>query len=429
MQKGNILMKKAKTELLILGMSQSNFLDQLYGDVIKQTKTFEFSVDGFYDISKGIVPGRNIYSNHFNFKNTYVNRIQLFKSLIGFAFSPFFLKVVLHEFSQGNRLKSVFKKVKSLAKVRSVVKTEILKWKFDVYHFHFMTPQYVEPIYFLPKQAKVICSFWGSDLLRNQSPTHTFYISNALKRANIITIQTPDLGQILFNRFGYKIVPKTKFLRFTLNTQIFEELDKIESTPYVVNDFKNRFKINQNKVVVAVGHNGFSENNHLEILNSMNELPSEIKNKMVFILHFAYGGNENYSSKVKKTIKEYDDLEIVFMEDYFDKDLIAPLRKASDILIQMPVSDALSGAMTEVLYAGNTVLYGRWLPYGFFNELGIKMIEVNSFDDLKKRLVYALENLETLKSAGNFNKEIIINNLFPAVTTPAWIDVFNEVSQ
>ena len=39
-----------KTRVLILGIGQSNFLDSLYGNVLKQNSSFEFTISNYNNL-------------------------------------------------------------------------------------------------------------------------------------------------------------------------------------------------------------------------------------------------------------------------------------------------------------------------------------------------------------------------------------------
>lgn len=420
-------MKPPRLNFLILGMSQSNFLNQLYGDILRHSSEFEFSVDGFYDISKGKVKTKEIYERRFTFKNQPVNKRELLQSFLAFSLTAFFYKIIYFECKRGKSLNYIFNILKKFARIRSVVHNEILKHPFDIFHYHFMTPQYVETIYFLPKKAKIICSFWGSDLLRNNGEEHFFYVNRALQRANAVTIQTPELGDILFKKFGNSLKFKTHFLRFTINTGIYEEIDNLSDDQTQLVNFKRKYKISENKIVISLGHNGFEENNHQKMIETLKYLPVSILDNCVFLLHFAYGSTDKYFHHIKKLLSETKQIHSILIEDYFDKKEIALLRKSTDIFVQMPVSDALSGAMTEVLYAGNIVVYGSWLPYKFFNDIGIKMYKVSSFENLKDKISIIIKNMEYYKNIQKNNADKIKETLFPDSTTPAWIKLFKSI--
>jgi hypothetical protein len=84
--------------------------------------------------------------------------------------------------------------------------------------------------------------------------------------------------------------------------------------------------------------------------------------------------------------------------------------------------------MTEVLYAGNQVIAGSWLPYGFFRRSKIAFYEVDNFLELPNVVAVMVQENEKLKINKNLNKENIRNYFFPSQTTPDWINLFETVS-
>ena len=85
----------------------------------------------------------------------------------------------------------------------------------------------------------------------------------------------------------------------------------------------------------------------------------EIKEKIVIVVHASYAGNADYFLKLKKLDIQLSQLSVTLIEKYLGFQEIAQLRLITDILIQMPESDALSAAMTEVLYSGNSCVVGE----------------------------------------------------------------------
>jgi len=100
----------------------------------------------------------------------------------------------------------------------------------------------------------------------------------------------------------------------------------------------------------------------------------------------------------------------------------------TDVLVQMPVSDALSAAMTEVLYAGNLVIAGSWLPYGILRRHGINYTEVTDFSELPKTLEFLIQNLDKSKLEITDNTSNIQKFLSIERTSREWISLFNNTA-
>ena len=90
-------------------------------------------------------------------------------------------------------------------------------------------------------------------------------------------------------------------------------------------------------------------------------------------------------------------LEFRIVQRYLDRQELAAFRIASDILIHLPVSDALSGTVLETVYAGNAVITGSWLPYSPFRKAGLPLVTVENVAALSSCISDTLLRLTELK--------------------------------
>lgn len=417
-------------KILILGIGQSNFLNQLYGNIKLVNLNFTFEIDGYFDISKGKNKNEfsNIYTNEIDLKGIKVSKIDLYKSLFKILITRLLLwKILFFELKQGASYKKIKNLLISYSKTRHIVETYLIPLNYDIYHFHFCVPNNLIIVNFLPKRSNIIMSFWGSDLLRIKGVSNVFYVRNALKKASKITVQTPEMAEILLTKYGCEFRPKVQDIRFTLSETIFNNIDTYKTDYSILASFKEKYSIEKETFIVALGHNAFQENNHVKMIEVLTELPQTYKNRITFLIHLGYGGNEAYKNELMNIIETNEELNFVVIKDYFDKNEIAKLRVITDVLVQMPTTDALSGAMTEVLYAGNIVITGKWLPYGFLSRNGIKFKEISDFSMLPRALKDCIDNNMKNKQEIISNRQCIRALLFPERTTKDWINLFNEL--
>lgn len=416
-----------KIKVLILGNSQSNFLNQLYSQIKKRDNSFDFFVNNYWDLSKGEVNFLTLpYNSFFDFKNQPISKWKHLKSFVQFSCTRFFWKIIFFEISQNSNLRKIKDIILDFSKAKYRAKEYIDPLQMDLIHFHFCVPQNLQEIFFINPKTKIICSFWGSDLLRFTGVSNVFYVGRALKRANSITIQTLELAEILYSKYGRNFKMKTEILRFNLGIEILEEIDLNRGNEKLINQFKERYKIPLDKTQISLGHNSFSENNHLLMIDEIRKLPKKISDNLVFVLHLGYGGEINYIKKLIELALHEQNIELIVINQFFDAKEIALLRLSTELFIHMPTTDALSAAMTEVLYAGNIVITGAWLPYGILKRNGIFFYEIEEFYELKPMLISILKNSSALKKY--HNRELIRNFLLPGVTTPKWIQLFNKTS-
>jgi hypothetical protein len=413
-------------KILALGISQSNFLNQLYGDLIKKDRSFSVDIDGYFDIS-GKVNENTIYSRHLNLKKTKIGKSQLYKSLFSFARTSLFWEIVFFELSQKTSVRSIKKIAFSYAWSKAIVETQILNKGYDICHFHFCTPENLKFLHFFPKDINTVCSFWGSDLLRITGTANVFYVSKALSRATAITIQSRELAETLYCKYGRELSDRTKIVQFTIHTGIYEKIDLYRDDSKALNNFKRQNNIPLDRKIICISHNAYEANNHLSIIEGILNLPKDCKDQIAIVLPLAYGREKKYLATLDAYINGIQDIPVIKLETFLDPTQAALLRLSSEVMVQMPISDALSGAMTEVLYAGNHVIAGSWLPYGILRRQGVHFDEADTFAGITPVLLQYLQRPENYRQINKDNALKIKSFLFPEKTTSDWRDIFNSL--
>ena len=411
-----------KKRILLLGISQSNFLSQLYGQLIKNVPTISVDIDGYYDVSKGAVQFNSVFDQFYDFKKIKLGRIALYKAFFSFMLTPFFWEICYFELSQRKKITTLFKILFSYAWTKTIVEKEVLPLKHSIYHFHFCTPENLKFLHFLPSHTITICSFWGSDLMRLTGVENVFYVRRALLNAKTITIQNIELAEMMYCKYGRDLAAKTQIAQFTINTEIYDSIDACREDKQSIDSFKKQHGIPTDKIVVGIGHNAFRENNHLRIIKAIQKCPPNLREQLVLILPLGYGRSADYLRELDHYITQQDEVQCVQLHSFFGPNETALLRLATDLMIQMPISDALSAAMTEVLYASNTVVVGAWLPYGILRRNQIQLLEAESFDELPVILeTYYKNPRPTIADTYPIK---ILAFLFPDTTTAQWIKIF-----
>lgn len=417
-----------KFSILSLGLSQSNFLIQLYSEIKKIDNSFVFDVDDFQDISKGAIANEiTIFENQHHFFSTKYSTKKLMTAFFSIIFKPFFWRVLFYEIGKVKTIKAYRGVIKGQLRNKHIVDKLISPMNHDILHFHYCTPFNLRFVHYLPKKTKVVCSFWGSDLYRVVGKKREFYVSKALNRANAITIQTQEMGVDLMNKFGAHLEPKITYAQFALEPRIYELMDYYSERKEDVSSFKTQLGIPLENQIIAIGYNASSSFNHMECLKAIADLPKELLRKTTIVLSLTYQRDEHYVASLKRNVESLKDIHTVLLHDFLAHDDIAKLRLLTDIQIQMPVSDALSGSVTEVLYAGNVVIAADWLPYAIFKRKGVTLDMVSDFKGLAILLPEIIKNLNTYKERNSNNASAIRNHFFPNETSKAWIEMYHKL--
>ena len=120
-------------------------------------------------------------------------------------------------------------------------------------------------------------------------------------------------------------------------------------------------------------------------------------------------------------------LECRFLTRYLDWQQLAAFRIATDILIHLPVSDALSGTVLEVVYGGNCVITGSWLPYSPFRKARLPLVTVDDFAELPSCASQTLLRLGELKRQAAGAHQRLREHFFAEATVPPWVEIYRRL--
>jgi hypothetical protein len=421
-------MTQKNTHILSLGLGQSNFLNQLYGALKKEDASLRFSIDRVYDISEGKrQPKNELFEQEYDFSGEEYAPSTRFVSTLKILFQLFFWRSLFFELKHKRSFTTVKRHYLTRMIYQSAVDKKILPLNHDIYHFHYCTPYNLRYLFHLPRSAKVICSFWGSDLYRNRDERTLFYVKNALERANVISIQTPEMGEALLKRYGEKLRPKLRFALFAQEVAIYDKIDVLQKSPDRLAAFKTKLGIPQTNTVIAVGYSATSAFHHIEVLKTIQKLPPDVLENLTVVLSLTYQREANYLRELQAFCDTVRSFQIVQLHNFLNFEEVAALRVITDIQIQMPVSDALSGSVTEVLYAENVVIAGDWLPYAIFERRKISFYKVSGYLELEKLLPRIVKDLRLVKLKNVGNKAGIRAYFFPETTSRAWLKIYRDI--
>ncbi len=159
-------------------------------------------------------------------------------------------------------------------------------------------------------------------------------------------------------------------------------------------------------LIIACGYNANPGQQHFKMIAALRRMPASMREKTLFLFPMTYGGSDDYRQKVKDALAN-SGLHWKILTNFLEGDRNAYVRLLPDIMINMLVTDQLSGSMQEHLYAGNGVIAGAWLPYDIFIQRGILMDRAASFDVLPEILENMINDLPAVKEKVAKNRDII----------------------
>ena len=314
-------------------------------------------------------------------------------------------------------------KIRGLLRLRNLANQIKKLGNYDICHIQYLSEDYG----YLYKQIrnqgkKLIISIWGSDLYRSTWREKKIQ-QRIIKYAHKITFNNKETLEEFDKYFKVKNV-KYQIVRVGLTPlKILKNIENISKE-----ECRASFNIPTNSLVVTCGYNASVTHQHISIIKSIENIKYKLPANVLFIFPFTYGFDSEYYFKVKELLDK-SNLNYRILTDFLSDYEVAQLRKSSDIMINLQISDQLSGSMQESLYTGNIVIAGDWLPYKILEEKGIFMLKVSSVGEVGEKLLYSVNNLRKLKESCKGSSQIIWNISSWDKNIDNWIQMYLELLQ
>jgi glycosyltransferase involved in cell wall biosynthesis len=292
---------------------------------------------------------------------------------------------------------------------------------YDIYHWHTLEPERLAALAFVPPEAKIVLSPWGSDLLRTAGLDAYRMQLWACERASRLVVYSLELRETLLAKFGRHLLPKMRLA--SIGGGLFDAVDRARP---VRAEFRRSLNIADDKVLACLGNNGHPSNQHVAVLRALGRLDDRDRARLTVILPMTYGAADEYVRAVNDAASSAG-VDVRVLRERMTDSQTACLRAATDILLFVPVSDSLSAALCEVLAAGGVAITGAWLPYGLLRREGIHFHEVADIADIPARLSEILGDLKAERTRAAATGPRVKNLKAWDRVINQWIAIYDEL--
>ncbi|MCK0097482.1 hypothetical protein MWU60_18035 [Yoonia sp. F2084L] len=245
---------------------------------------------------------------------------------------------------------------------------------------------------------RVVGLAYGSDVLRRKK-SFDFLLRVGFRRIDVIAATNDNVLNALLSDFPFLTKCSPKIIRFGLS--VFDEILKIdEITP---SKAKSMLGFDREKDLVCLGYSASPGQRQMDLLEFFETHLDQFEN-LTFVVPIQYGSN-SISSAIKKKCElinlKTGRAQFFALEEFHGPEKSALMRRATDVLINHSVSDAFSGTVQEVVYAGNLVLSGDHLPYNKMPGFGSAIRPFRSLADMASNLRSDALMVWRIKAAGS----------------------------
>lgn len=289
---------------------------------------------------------------------------------------------------------------------------------YDVVNIHYPQNKVLRCWKCFKRVAKAtIITPWGSEVLRISKLSQRIMARYMSHYDYIMSSDNPRFKSQLKEILN---IPEEKFLSCDFGSEMIDELCNSKLSR---SEAKMHFGINDQYTIVC-GYNGGVAQNHLKILDAIQQVRNSLPNKLMIVLPMTYNKNASYTAEVERRLADYN-IEHIILKDYLSNSDMVCLRKCADMFIHAQETDANSVSLAEHLLCNNAVVNGSWLRYENRETFGVPYYTFDKFEDLPEVLVSAC------KGGPRVSEELIksISAEGWDKVTKKWLNYFELVSK
>lgn len=273
---------------------------------------------------------------------------------------------------------------------------------YNTVHALFMENDWAYFVDLIDKCAKkIVLNVGGSDFYRSNE-TMLKYLHKLIDVADVVNVQSINVKEDFVKAF-----PETE-KKVEITNYGLEIIDYIpQRSERKINVVMQYFSLPKDKIIVTCGHNGYKAHQHVEIIQAISKLESNIKKRICCVFPMTYPPeNDDY---IESLIIHLESMGVEYrvLTEYMDFKSMADYASISDIMIHVQTTDQLSSTMLEEMYAGSIVIAGSWLPYKWLKEKGIEFWTVKKIEDITDVLTDIINNYDEYREKCSVNRNVV----------------------
>jgi hypothetical protein len=212
------------------------------------------------------------------------------------------------------------------------------------------------------KFARVVGIAFGSDMLRRNRKRDR-WISIGLSRLDVISATNYNVMDAMLLDFPYLREKERKVTRFGL--PVFDCIDQLLMENVSPDECRTRLGYSPNRMLLVLGYAASDGQRQIELIDFFSSKLKDLPD-FDFVVPLQYGSRDTARSvheACKLANQRIGAERFYVLTSFHDRHMSAVMRIATTVLINHSVSDAFSGSVQEVVYAGNLVLAADHLPY------------------------------------------------------------------
>lgn len=298
------------------------------------------------------------------------------------------------------------------------------KSKYKIIQINFLREEYLLIPKIISKSTdKLVITLFGSDI------NNRTFLKMVFKRihylADEITVSNPAFGE------SYLKLLNSASIREKLNVLVFPQVQfkyyKKHQIPYK-QIAKKKLGIPLNKTAIIIGTNSTKNEQHERIIEQIKTLDKSYNLIFIFPLTNRFGVTSEREKKLIQLINDnFNNSEVLIINEFISYEKMAELRFASDILINLRLKDQFAASMLESNLSYTDIITGSWLPYAEYKK-STKIYSIGHIDELNNMIVNVLNKHKTKDVAHlELNRKSTVENYYTRALSD-WLKFYERIS-
>jgi len=263
--------------------------------------------------------------------------------------------------------------------------------------------------------SKVVAIAYGSDVLR-RNRSLDWILRLGLKKLDAVAATNNNVLDCLIKDFPFLSRKEHKVVRFGL--PLLPWLDHMSVTPAQA---RQELGFDPQRPLISLGYSASEGQRQLELIKYFSRNAQQWRH-FQFVVPVQYG-SEAVAREVEHACDEANaaghEKQFRALKTFYDVELSALMRRATTLLINHSISDAFSGTVQEVVYAGGLVAAGNHLPYKLMPGFGSAIKPYGSLQELSDLL-----QPDMLNTWQQDTSDYLAENRWKLNSTSSWEAVF-----
>lgn len=290
------------------------------------------------------------------------------------------------------KIKKVFNVLNNCRSVKKRAQYLYNKYKPNVVSLQFISLYKLIFAKHIADKCRVVCSFWGSDILRGNKFLKKRIYPKYLKKVEAITFDGYSIEDALHSYYGDKFNGKLFCLCYGNSTLNY--IDKLKSEKSVKEIKEYIGYPCDGRATVVIGYNAYQKQNQLKVAKALSLLPVELQKKLYLVFPVMYGiMEEGYKEQLCAELKNMS-CGYCFLKEYLSGSKLAAFYLGADVFVHAQETDAYSQSFVNFVYAGAQVIQGKWLHYREIDLYNLNITEFGGYSELPELIKAASENCQ-----------------------------------